>query len=372
VSATPCVGDLDGDGRPEFLVGDWGGLFHAFRTDGSEVEGFPVRVGQAVWSSATLADLDGDGSPEVVFATRRLHALRGDGTPVAGFPRLLGAYCVSSPTVVDFDGSGSATVLVGSDRLYAFDGAGNPRAGFPVALDGFLWASVVTAAAAGPGQVAVAASWGGGVHAVRPDGAAARLLDCGAPVFSTPALLESAGGAHMAVAAWNGRAYARKQEGWSLTDSSWPTIHRTPSNERVNLQRFAPPSAPPAREVQAPEGLTPRVSAVRAEPGPPRHRQAVFLRFDAQGLGGLEEARVVYRVAGEDRKHPTPLLLDAEGGVALVQPLGVGRRVSYHLEGTRFGGATYRYPPQGDLVYTVERWGPLRVGGLVARLEGKR
>lgn len=68
--------------------------------------------------------------------------------------------------------------------------------------------------------------------------------------------------------------------------------------------------------------------------------------------------------------HPTPVLHERGQLIALIQPLGLGRRVSFHLEGAEFSGAPVRYPEQGEVSYTVSKIGPLPLGGL-ARLVGR-
>jgi hypothetical protein len=103
--------DLDGDGRDELVVGDGNGFVHAFRADGTEAAGWPVRtrpinlpttghnaytrgdlpktVHSAMLSGAPLvADLDGDGAPEVGVADIEgdVHMWHHDGELVKGFP----------------------------------------------------------------------------------------------------------------------------------------------------------------------------------------------------------------------------------------------------------------------------------------------
>lgn len=87
---SPAFGDLDGDGRDELIVATDDGAIHAFRSDGSQPAGWPVRTGVASWwplrsrtalaegivaphdavgvGAPVVADLDGDGALEVASA----------------------------------------------------------------------------------------------------------------------------------------------------------------------------------------------------------------------------------------------------------------------------------------------------------------
>jgi len=76
-NASPVLGDLNGDGRPDVLAVGLDvtnfrdTLVWAWNADGSLLEGFPFRVAGSlnVHSSPTIADLDGDGDVEVGFGT---------------------------------------------------------------------------------------------------------------------------------------------------------------------------------------------------------------------------------------------------------------------------------------------------------------
>jgi len=81
---------------------------------------------------------------------------------------------------------------------------------------------------------------------------------------------------------------------------------------------------------------------------------------------------VVYRISGEDREHPTPLVLERDGAVALVQPLGVGRKVMFRLEGESFSGDRIVWPAHGERSFVIERMGPLPIGRLLAKVEGRK
>ena len=64
------------------------GELYVFRADGSLLPGFPFRGGNAFASSAAVGDIDGDGLPEIVIGCddNFVHAVRVDGSSLDGFP----------------------------------------------------------------------------------------------------------------------------------------------------------------------------------------------------------------------------------------------------------------------------------------------
>jgi len=66
--STPVVGDVDGDGWLEILLGAEDGRLYAWNHDGTPVAGFPIQTGGELRGSAALGDVDGDGLVEVVMA----------------------------------------------------------------------------------------------------------------------------------------------------------------------------------------------------------------------------------------------------------------------------------------------------------------
>lgn len=157
VEASPVLADLDGDNRNELVVANSDGLVHAFRRDGSELPGWPVR---SFLASPVLADIDRDprGDLEIVAAAmdRHVYAWHANGEAVRGWPvvvvdrsklidgpqaidpvthrpffdlakvgKLLdqGAI-IDTPAVGDLDGDGRPEIVVGTNESYAA-GAGN-------------------------------------------------------------------------------------------------------------------------------------------------------------------------------------------------------------------------------------------------------
>jgi len=153
IVGSPAAGDLDGDGRPELVVGtteeygdnpigwsapsglleallgfgfgdsldlDTTGRVHAFHADGAPVAGWPVETPQltsqllpnvatGVSGSVALADTDGDGDLEAALYSHAGPALLvdGDGVPALGSH---GPASLPRPFAIDFAGGGFPVV----------------------------------------------------------------------------------------------------------------------------------------------------------------------------------------------------------------------------------------------------------------------
>ena len=125
----PALADLDGDGRPDLILGTWRDAVQFYRNDGSPsaphftlADSALVRITRGSHTTPSLADLDGDGDLDLVVgeSSGSLNYYRNDGTPSA--PRFTlvsdewlgvkaGARAV--PRLVDFDGDGLIDLVVG-------------------------------------------------------------------------------------------------------------------------------------------------------------------------------------------------------------------------------------------------------------------
>ena len=163
--SSPALADIDGDTLPEIIVGGnspkWDGegtpadysyaTVWALNGDSTIVDGWPQHVHQWVDSSPAVGDIDGDGEPEIVVGTGRrgisgsgghyVFAWHTDGTPVTGWPRPTGGEVPASPALADLDEDGVLDVIVGCGLetssldctyLYAWKGSGANVPGFPM------------------------------------------------------------------------------------------------------------------------------------------------------------------------------------------------------------------------------------------------
>ena len=179
VEASPVLADLDGDNRNELVVANSDGFIHAFRRDGSQLPGFPIRVdslplhrggrafrsgevsddyGGAILASPAVADLDRDGAPEIVVANLEgkvvvLNEARADVLELEADPKFSGKPLeafenvrkgpqnrtqhgfLGSPVLADLDRNDEGRleiIAAGMDRhVYAWNDDGTPVSGFP-------------------------------------------------------------------------------------------------------------------------------------------------------------------------------------------------------------------------------------------------
>lgn len=165
IVGTPAIGNVFNDGHNHVVIGGFDE--HVYLVDGvtgQDKPGWPVWVGDTIWSSPALADLDGDGKLEIIIGTDAhfqaqqppgvivpptangglLVVLSSSGALLPGFPRQFDQVIFSAPVVGDINGDGRPEIVFGTGtfyagaahRVYAVECDGTDAPGWPVAIDG--------------------------------------------------------------------------------------------------------------------------------------------------------------------------------------------------------------------------------------------
>ncbi len=120
---SPVVGDLDGDGSLEIVIGSVktdapasGGLY-VFDAQGKKWPFYPILRDESFETPLALGDVLGDGRlciAAVGSASRRIHLIESDGFEVPGWPseRIENRSVRAGPTLVDVDGNSQPDILL--------------------------------------------------------------------------------------------------------------------------------------------------------------------------------------------------------------------------------------------------------------------
>jgi len=151
----PLLYDMDSDGDLEILYGactDAGGKVFAFHHDGSMVDGWPKITSSWIFATVTLGDIDGDGELDVVVgdqvssqeAANYIYAWDMAGNELLNFPAGPTFAIYAQAAIADIDGDGEVEIMIDDNRYgigyecYNHDGSHDDE--WPLAC-GTIWSS---------------------------------------------------------------------------------------------------------------------------------------------------------------------------------------------------------------------------------------
>lgn len=142
-AASPCLYDLEGDGRTELIVATTEGAVYLLEHDGAVRDGWPVRVDDGFYAAPSAADINGDGRAEVVLpgVSGWVYAWRHNGRLAPGWPvrpvapsrnvEEVSFYAAASLADVNRDGAADICVATSLGSVWLLRGDGRVFPGWP-------------------------------------------------------------------------------------------------------------------------------------------------------------------------------------------------------------------------------------------------
>jgi hypothetical protein len=268
VISSPAIADMDMDGSPEILFGEYNGRFHILESDGSDI--CWLDTGNQIWGSPAVADIDNDGILEVMITSKNQHmyildgncnvelnfnaeqflmgtpalgnldndeeleivfggysnpgklfALNHDGSPVENFPVVLDEKIQRGVALADFNGNGKMDIVLGTDdeHIYLIYDNGQVADGFPFTAENDFRSAPVVVEVIGE-KIIFAGNRDNNLYAVNSDGSLRFTVETGDDISASPGVVETEEGPAIFFGSEDGKLYGVNSSGLPL--SGWP------------------------------------------------------------------------------------------------------------------------------------------------------
>ena len=250
--STPCVADVDADGKDEIIVGSQNNRVYVLNDNATVSPGWPYVLSTPIAGSPVVGDVDANGDLEIVVfeAVGNLRVLNHDGTLQMlqfvnnGSPPL---FFNPSPVVANVTGDAKLEIFVPTKvgKLHGFTSTGVPLPGWPVTYSTtaiYTESSPVIADIDGDGSIDVLL--GDESQYIRAWNLSGQLLP-GFPLATGDAMrgvptvtdLDQDGSVDLVAAGWDKTVYVWDFAGtWNPTNAPWPRFHANlHNNGRLNF-----------------------------------------------------------------------------------------------------------------------------------------
>ena len=194
--------NLNGAGKKVIVFGSDDGNLFVIDNAGNLLKGFPFYTGAPIKSSPVIADIYNDGNKEIIIfsGNGKLFVLGFDGQVKSGFPvkvqKIEDSYgnlvILPSPAIGDIDNDGSKEIVLGTadSTLNVVRADGSIQQGFPVKLDNVVYSSPLISKLNGNNYNIVAASSGGYLYLLKPDGSVITQRQLAQGFISSPVIAD--------------------------------------------------------------------------------------------------------------------------------------------------------------------------------------
>ncbi|MDD4858433.1 MAG: FG-GAP-like repeat-containing protein, partial [Candidatus Krumholzibacteria bacterium] len=343
------AGDIDGDGRPELVVGS--DYVYAWHGNGMEVRdgddqpltwGVFNTYGNTFTASCALANLDGVPGLEIIgcsWSTKQIYVFKKDGEALSGWPKTTKYLCWGSPVVGDIDGDGDLEVFVQdiygivyawhADGTEVRDGDSNASTDGPFLVTNYMdmW-HISTPAMADMDedgiQELIVGSAGDSIYCVNANGSRVSgwpvpVADSGANITASPALGDIDGDGHleMILPSSSGRIYGLNHDGTKMT--GWPKWIYTSTSTIVPSPALADLDNDGKLEVVI-AGLD---------------RKCYVYKYDGTICSGWPKA---YAASGTTESSPVIADIDGDHSLDIILACELGRLNAWNLNGETLAG----------------------------------